>query len=81
MDFIIKETSSEDSNSGEKNEIPVKIELADIDEQISFDDSQSDESRSKPINLGQHAIDLEEDEKEDELVIQKKQESIYNVSG
>lgn len=32
MDFIIKETSSEDSNSGEKNEIPVKIELADIDE-------------------------------------------------
>jgi len=27
------------------------------------------ESRSKPINLGQHAIDLEKDEEEDELAI------------
>lgn len=34
-----------------------------------------------PINLGQHAIDLDKDEQEEELQMQKKWERIYNVSG
>ena len=38
------------------------------------------EDRAKPINLGQHAIELEEEEI-DEVKKQQMLESIYNVSG
>lgn len=39
------------------------------------------DDRTMPINLGQHALELDEDEIEDDLLLQQKQESIYNVSG
>ena len=82
MNFTIKETFSEESDRQKQEKVPVSINLGEIEaEDSSFDDSQSMESRSKPINLGQHAIDLEKDEEEDELAIQKKLESIYNISG
>lgn len=46
----------------------ISLEPLDGDSQ-NLDDSQSLEDRSKPINLGQHALELEEDEIEDELML------------
>lgn len=53
MNFTIKETSSEESdrqNSAESPKANPLIEAQEVDS--PFEDSQSMESRSKPINLG-----------------------------